>query len=166
MTWKPAFANVVMVRSVSQFTSTLRAWGVELRDDQLFIGERLAALCRFEDLGARNGKLGEWCRAGTRPLIGAPSALFTWTHAPLSIHEIDEHATLVRAIAHASLGSVLSIDEDELRELVVQRTFRLTELTQPYGFDEGGALLERVAALRAVSVHGGLVVVGSSALLR
>ena len=145
MTWKPAFASVVMQRADAQFTTTLRAWGVELRDDQLFIGDRLAALCRFEELGARNGKLAEWCAAGARPFVGAPVKLFTWTHAPLSIHDIDEHAALVRGIAHASLGAVLSVDEDELRELVVQRTFRLSELTQEYGFDEGDALLESAA---------------------
>src|SRR5262249_18384440 len=142
-TWKPSFASVVMERGASHFTGTLRAWGVELRDDQLFIGERLVALGRFEELGARDGKLGEWCRVGARPCGGAPSKLFRSTHAPVSIRDGDEHATLVRGIGHASLGPVLSIDEDELRELVVERRFQLANLNHRYGFDEGDALLER-----------------------
>lgn len=126
---------------LARFTATLREWGVEVRGDELYVGDRFAAVCTFEPVAAFDGKLAEWCRAGARPFIGAPSGVFLWNHAPLGAGE-DEVGTVVRAICHASRGAVLKIARDVLRELVVQRTFGLRELTHQYGFDEGMALLE------------------------
>jgi hypothetical protein len=50
---------------------------------------------------------------------------------------------LVAALAHAAYGAGYRLDTHEVREHVVRRQFRLTQLTSPDGFDEGAALLER-----------------------
>jgi hypothetical protein len=57
----------------SRFATTLGEWGVELRDDQLFIGQRLAALCQHARHRRARDALACDRKAGDRDL-GIPRA--------------------------------------------------------------------------------------------
>jgi hypothetical protein len=55
----------------------------------------------------------------------------------------DEIDALTQGLVHAALGPVLRLDSGEVREMVVERSFRLDELTSEHGFDAGEALVDR-----------------------
>ncbi|MEO8706922.1 MAG: hypothetical protein ABI867_43245 [Kofleriaceae bacterium] len=140
MTWRESFRAVVMDRGVPdwqvQFRSTLHQWGVAWVEDRLMIGDRWVGLARFAELVDGDA------RVVAARFLNQPVGTFVWTHAILGLGDEDETAVLVRAIAHAALGTVSRADTGEARELVVQRRFGAANLTSETGFDEGAALLE------------------------
>lgn len=95
---------------------------------------------RFESLDWADEALSQWLAVGARPFVGAPAGLFVWSHV---MANGSQQRDLVSTVVRAAWGAGYRLDTHELRENVVRREFPLTEMTTPYGFEEGTAFLER-----------------------
>jgi hypothetical protein len=138
------FAIVVMNRGRGEhwrekFIEDLARSEVTVQNDKIHLRGEWMGAARFEPLEWADETLSKWIALGTRPFVGEPAGLFVWSHFMVPSDASD----LVAALAHAARGAGYRLDTHELREHVVRRTFRLTQLTSPHGFDDGAALLER-----------------------
>jgi hypothetical protein len=118
----------------------LAARNITLAGDELLAGDHLIGFGRFEDVSRAEGPLAAWIAHGERPWLGQSVGLFEWTH-PMAGH--DEIEALTQGLVHGAGGPVLRIDTAELRDMAIERSFRLDELTSEHGFDSGEALLTR-----------------------
>lgn len=138
------FAIVVMDRGRGEswrerFVEDLARADVTLQGDRIYLRGEWMGAGRFEPLGEADETLSKWISVGGRPFLGEPSGLFVWSHFMAPSNAGD----LVATLARTAYGAGYRLDTHGLRENVVRRRFRLTELTTPDGFEEGSALLER-----------------------